>query len=60
MRAAPAMSTSGTWNNGTGYSGALSYAGISIDGCQIASTTSISANQMLYAHGAKIIGDAEL
>jgi len=60
MRAAPAMSTSGTWNTATGYSGALSYAGISIDGCQVYGATNLAANQMYYAHGAKIIGDAEL
>ena len=60
MRAAPTMSTSGTWNTNTGYSGALSYAGISKDGCQLNSTVNISANQMVYAHGASIIGDAEL
>ena len=60
MRAAPTMSTSGTWNTNTGYTGALSYAGISKDGCQLASTVNISANQMVYAHGASIIGDAEL
>jgi hypothetical protein len=60
MRAAPTMSTVGTWNTNTGYSGALSYAGISKDGCQVNSSVSISANQMVYAHGASIAGDAEL
>ena len=60
MRAAPTMSTSGTWNSTTGYSGALSYAGISIDGCQVYGAVSLTANQIYYAHGAKIIGDAEL
>lgn len=60
MRAAPTMSSSGTWNTNTGYSGALSYAGISKDGCQLNSSVNIAANQMVYAHGASIIGDAEL
>jgi len=60
MRAAPTMSTSGTWNTFAGYSGALSYAGISIDGCQVYGATDLAANQMYYAHGAKIIGEAEL
>jgi hypothetical protein len=60
MRAAATMSSSGTWNTNTGYSGALSYAGISQDGCQLSSSVNIAANQMVYAHGARIIGDAEL
>ena len=60
MRAAPTMSTSGTWNSSTGYSGTISYAGISIDGCQVYGATNLSANQIYYAHGAKIIGEAEL
>jgi len=60
MRAAPTMSTVGTWNTSAGYSGDLSYAGISKDGCQVNSAVSISANQMVYAHGASIAGDAEL
>lgn len=60
MRAAPTMSTVGTWLATSGYSGDVSYSNQSITGTQITSASSEPVNTQLYMWGAKIQGDAEL
>ena len=60
MRAAPTMSTVGTWLATSGYAGNVSYSNQSITGTGIASASSEPVNTQLFMWGAKIEGDAEL
>mgnify|MGYP003674589003 CR=1 FL=1 len=60
MRTTPSMSSNGTWNSDNGYSGDLGYNSINASGCTVYSTVDITSNQIVYAHGASIVADAEL
>jgi len=60
MRAAPTMSSSGTWNSGTGYGGDPTYQDAGTTGVTIKTTNGMSANEIYYLTGGEFIGEAEL
>ena len=60
MRTAPTMSSSGTWNSGTGYGGDPTYQASTTTGVTIKTTNGMSANEIFYLTGGEFIGEAEL
>jgi hypothetical protein len=60
MRAAPSVSTSGTWSASSGYSGSLGYGGVTTTGFYAQTNASVSASQVVYAADGTINMDAEL
>jgi len=61
MRAAPTMSSEGTWTAGAGWAGTPTYASSKTTHTQINSAVaSITANHNSWANGGNIVADAEL
>ena len=60
MRAAPSVSSTGTWSSSSGYSGSLTYSSITTEGFTGVAANSSSANGVVYAADGTINMDAEL